>query len=246
MNNFNPLKFWHSFLAMPNANPVKTIGVAFLVALVCSFMVSFTAVTLKPLQDANRLGESVASLTDMLDVLGVGIPKARLVELSSGAYAKRDPGTQVELLPDQDLAGLGKIETVSTVYELSEGGRIKLVILPVRGAGYKSTLKGYLALKEDLNTIAALTFHQQDETPGMGARIMEKPWQALWAGKQAADENGVIRIEVVKGASEGVHEVDGISGATRTGSGVGDLVQFWLGPQGYGPYLARLKAEGVR
>ena len=243
MNSINPLHWWHVFLALPNTRPVKTIGIAFLVALACSFAVALTAVTLKPLHDANRLRESAASLVEVMEALGLGMPKMRLVELASGTYAKQDPGTRAVLDPARDFAGLDKLETVATVYELREGDRLKLVILPVRGAGYQSTLKGYLALKGDLNTIAALRFHEQNETPGMGARIEEMKWQALWAGKQLADVNGVIRIEVVKGKSEGEHQVDGISGATRTVSGVTTLLHFWFGPDGYGPYLARLKSE---
>ena len=245
MSRANPLSWWRSFLTMPNTHPLKTVGVVFLVALTCSFAVSLTAITLKPLQDANRLRQSAASLVEVLEVLDVGMPRVRMVELATGAYAKRDPGIWLVIASDQDIAGLGELETVATVYEVYQDDQLQLVILPVRGSGYKSTLKGYLALRGDLNTVAALTFHEQDETPGMGARIEEKHWQALWTGKQVVDEDGVIRIEVVKGEGAGVHEVDGISGATRTGSGVTKLVQFWLGPNGYGPYLARLKEEGA-
>ena len=32
-------------------------------------------------------------------------------------------------------------------------------------------------------------------------------------------------------------EVDGITGATRTGNGVTGMVRFWLGPKGYGPLI---------
>jgi Na+-transporting NADH:ubiquinone oxidoreductase subunit NqrC len=39
----------------------------------------------------------------------------------------------------------------------------------------------------------------------------------------------------------GEFEVDGISGATRSSSGVGNLVRFWLGENGFGPFLARLR-----
>lgn len=243
MPRLNPVRWWRTFLALPNTSPFKAIGVVFLVALVCSVFVSLTAVTLKPLQDANRLRETAASLVEVVDRLGGGTPRARLVELSSGSYANRDPGTQIEIEPENDIAGLGTLETVATVYELYEGNQLKLVILPVRGVGYQSVLKGYLALESDFNTVAALTFHEQGETPGMGARISEPEWQALWAGKQVADKSGAIRIEVVRGSSTDIHEVDGISGATRTSSGVADLVHFWLGPKGYGPYLARLKRE---
>lgn len=243
MTRVNPLGWWRSFLGLPNTHPFKAIGVVFLVALFCSFVVSLTAVTLQPLQDANRLRESAASLVEVLEVLDAGTPRTRMVELASGDYAKRDPGTRTEIAPEKDVAGLGALESVATVYELYENNVLKMVILPVRGSGYQSELKGYLALKGDLNTIAALTFHDQGETPGMGARIEEKEWQALWSDKQVADESGVIRIGVVQGKAADMYEVDGISGATRTGSGVTDLVRFWLGPDGYGPYLARLKAE---
>ena len=243
MSRFNPLSWWRGFLALPNDRPAKTIGVALLVALACSLVVSVTAVTLRPLQDANRLAGSAAQMLGMLEALGEGIPDARLVDLATGAYANRDPDTRTELPADRDRAGLGSREDVATVYELRDNGALRLVILPVRGSGYQSTLKGYLALKADLNTVAALTFHEQDETPGMGARIEEDAWRALWPGKQVADAGGVIRIEVVKGAGAGLHEVDGISGATRTGNGVTNLLRFWLGPDGYGPYLDRLKTE---
>ena len=84
------------------------------------------------------------------------------------------------------------------------------------------------------------------ETPGLGARIENDAWQALWPGKQVADAEGVIRIEVVKGAGAGPHEVDGITGATRTSTGVTNLLRFWLGPDGYGPYLERLRSESGR
>lgn len=246
MASANPLAWWRGFLALPNDSPAKTVGVALLVALVCSLVVSVTAVTLRPLQDANRLADRVTRLLGIIEILGEGIPDPRLLDLATGAYVGRDPGTSTELPADRDIAGLGSREDVTTVFELRVDGEVRLVVLPVRGAGYQSTLKGYLALKADLNTVAALTFYEQDETPGMGARIEEDAWQALWPGKQVADAEGVIRIEVVKGAGAGVHEVDAISGATRTGTGVTNLLRFWLGRDGYGPYLERLRTEMER
>lgn len=246
MGSANPLSWWRGFLALPNDTPVKTLGIALLVALTCSLVVSITAVALKPLRDANRLADSAARITGMLEILGGGIPDTRLVDLATGAYVERDPGTSTELAGERDLAGLGKREDVASVFELHDRGKLKLVILPVRGTGYQSTLKGYLALEADLNTVAALTFYAHEETPGLGANIEDGKWQALWPGKQIAGADGVIRIEVVKGAGAGVHQVDGISGATRTGTGITRLMRFWLGPDGYGPYLTRLRKETGR
>ena len=37
-------------------------------------------------------------------------------------------------------------------------------------------------------------------------------------------------------------QVDGLSGATLTARGVTNLVQFWLGDNGFAPFLENLKA----
>jgi Na+-transporting NADH:ubiquinone oxidoreductase subunit C len=95
----------------------------------------------------------------------------------------------------------------------------------------------------DLKTVAGLTFYAQDETAGVGARILDPAWQAEWPGKRIADAGGEIRIAVVQRGARGPHEVDGITGATRTGEGITRLLRFWLGERGFGPFLARLGSE---
>lgn len=243
MHSLNPVKAWRSFLALPNEVPLKTFGIAFLVALLCSIVVSLTSVGLKPLQQENRLRESASSMVKMVEGLGYGLPQKQYVERVSGDYVSRSSRSQSPLSEAQDLAGLSQVEDVVTVYEVHAENRLALVILPIRGVGYKSMIKGYLALDADLTTIKGLTFHQQDETPGMGARIMESDWLAKWTHKQAIAPDGTVHIKVVKGQAKSPNEVDGISGATRTGWGVTDMLRFWLGADGYGPYLERLKRE---
>jgi Na+-transporting NADH:ubiquinone oxidoreductase subunit C len=133
---------------------------------------------------------------------------------------------------------------VLTVRDAS--GAIQVLILPVWGSGYQSTLFGYLALAGDGNTVLALKFYQHGETPGIGARIEDPNWTALWAGKQIYDERDEVRIGVAKGpvargSSRYTHEVDGLSGATRTSDGVTNLLRYWLSDHGYGPYLKRIR-----
>ncbi|MBT4934450.1 MAG: Na+-translocating NADH-quinone reductase subunit C [Rhodospirillaceae bacterium] len=236
----NPISLWRSFLALPNDHPGKIIGMAFIVAAIASFFVSLTAVTLQPLRDANRERASKAGMLAIVEQLGVKSPEARFVELSSGKYVKKASSIWRQVPPSRDPARIGQMEDVATVYEVRDGERLTLVILPVRGKGYKSTLKGFLALEGDLNTVAAVKFHDHDETPGFGANIEKDSWTGRWPGREIADASGKILIEVVKGRAKGIHEVDGISGATRTGSGISRLMRFWLGPDAYGPYLARL------
>lgn len=257
-----PLSLWRRLLELPNTSPTKTLVMAIIVSLVCAVTVSVTAVTLKPLQDANQLAERQARMEQMLATLpGLGdliaeaggdALDAYLVDLATGSLvdgdalafdqlaAADDPETSTALSAEADIAGLGQRENTAPVYVLRDGDDLSLVVLPVRGQGYQSLLQGYLALNGNLETIAALTFYEQGETPGLGSRIQEPAWEALWPGTEYAGPDGEIRVEVVRGKADEPWEVDGITGATRTSNGVSNLVRFWLGPDGYGPFLTRL------
>jgi len=155
-------------------------------------------------------------------------------ETSRPAAANR---ALVSRIPDQAL-----------VYKkLGDGGATDLVILPVEGKGLWSTLYGFLALDSDLETIRGITFYEHKETPGLGGEVDNPKWKALWPGRRAFDENLEPRIEVIKGRAgppdADPHRVDGLSGATITSRGVTNLLRFWLGEQGFGPYLERRRAE---
>jgi Na+-transporting NADH:ubiquinone oxidoreductase subunit C len=162
------------------------------------------------------------------------------------AAAAKQPESSIAIPKDVDIAGLGRRAKHATVFIRRERGKPILMVLPVHGAGYQSTLYGYLALRGDGNTVAALTFYKQGETPGLGARITEPAWQALWPGKRLADEGGTVKIAVVRGTAAGPYEVDGISGATRTGNAVTKMLRFWLGDTGFGPFLDRIKTGRIK
>ena len=265
MASANPLRLWRRFLAAPNDAPAKTLTVALLVALVASIVVSVAAVSLKPLQLANleqerqaRLAAMIAELPGLDQILreaGAESLEIRIVDLSTGTFAPdiepatydqraaaADPQLRTTIPAEADVAGIKRRANYAPVYFVRRDRVPVLVVLPVHGVGYQSTLYGYLALGGDANTVAGLTFYEHGDTPGVGGRIQDPDWQALWPGKSIADENGEIRIAVVQGQASGPYEVDGISGATRTGNGVTNLLRFWLGDYGFGPFLARLKA----
>ena len=251
------------------SGPLHTVVVAVAVCLVCSVLVSTTSVLLRPLQAANRervrkqqvldIVASQPGLEDLLTELGGVSVEARVVELDSGAYADwvdpsdydarraaRDPLHSIELLPERDLADIGRRAHLATVYLVQRDGRVELVILPVYGSGYASTLYGYLALGPDGNTVRGLSFHEHGETPGLGSEIEDPDWLAQWVGKRVRDESGRVRIGVAApdaGAETALssYEVDGLTGATRTSAGVTGLLRFWLGDDGFAPYLARFQ-----
>ncbi len=264
MAALNPLSWWRRFLALPNDSSAKTFLVAFLVASVSAVAVAVTAVSLKPRQMENverarqqRMAEMLASVPGMADILGevdADTLETRIVDLTAGIYeddvdpasfdaaaAATDPARSVALSKEQDIAGIGRRPDLAPVHIVRRDEETLLVVLPAYGTGYQSTIRAYLALEGDLNTIAAISIYEQGETPGLGSRITDTEWQAQWAGKKVADEAGEMRIGVVRDASGNAYEVDGITGATRSSLGVSNLVRFWLGADGFGPFLDNLR-----
>lgn len=252
--DWNP---WRRLLALPNESRAKTIIVAFLVSAVCAVLVSGATVLLRPIQAANRAAEEQARI----DSLVRGIPgMAELLQHSGGSLStvvidldhgraaeSVKPDTLQAVLADQanwrdlepgaDLAGLGRRPNFVQIFLLREGEKVSLVLLPMTGQGYGGRIDAILALQGDMNTIAGIAITRNSETPGLGGRIEERSWQAGFPGTEVRDADGEIRFSVARGQASSVHEVDGITGATRTGNGVTRMVRFWLGPQGYEPLL---------
>lgn len=263
MADLNPVSLWHRLLALPNDSRQKTIGVAFLVSMVCAVLVSSASVLLAPLQDANRSAERQARLDAMIATMpgmeellaasGADGLDVVVVDLNTGLASDVDPDTfdadaagsdpdRVTAIPaEADVAGLGSRPDLAPLYILREGDDLRLVILPVSAQGYQSTIRAYLALEGDLTTVAGLSVVEQAETPGLGSRIEEPAWQALWPGKQLTDDSGEIVLTVVRGRASTDYEVDGITGATRSASAVGNAVRFWTGEYGFGPTLENLR-----
>ena len=56
-----------------------------------------------------------------------------------------------------------------------------------------------------------------------------------------------MAVQVVKGgvdpqSPEAEHQVDALAGATLTSKGVENLLRFWLGENGFGPFIENLRA----
>ncbi|MCW5721450.1 MAG: NADH:ubiquinone reductase (Na(+)-transporting) subunit C [Devosia sp.] len=257
---------WQRFLARPNTDRTKTVGIALLVAIACGLSVSIAAVALRPLIAANIVAERQALMRSMLSGLpgigeiiaeaGADAVEIAIIDLDAGARTQAfdpadfdplaiaaDPATSTALSRAEDLAGIGRRENFAQAYIVRRDGDLALLVLPIYGNGYQSTIRAYLALETDLTTVAAFTVYEQGETPGLGSRISEPGWQAQWAGKSVS-EDGEVVIEVVRDGASGPHEVDGISGASVTGYAVTDMIHFWLGPKGFGPWLDTLRQGG--
>ncbi len=249
---------------------VRTLTVAVLVCLVCSVFVAGAAVALKPTQAENRqldkqrsilaiagLGQAGMGAKEVKTLFGERI-QAKVVDLQNGTFtdaqnpatfdplkAAKDPELSKSLSGEEDIASIKRREQFTTVYMVEQDGQLQTLILPVRGYGLWSTLHGFIAVKGDLNTVVGFGFYQHGETPGLGGEVDNPKWKGLWVGKTLFDDNGDLAVEIIKGSvdpqsAKAEHQVDGLAGATLTSKGVNNLLHFWLGENGFGPFLAKL------
>ncbi len=133
------------------------------------------------------------------------------------------------------------------VFARKINGKIDSYCIPIIGKGLWSTIFGYIALGNDLNTVKGITFYKHAETPGLGAEIEKEWFQKNYIGKKILNKNNeLVSITAVKGkvnpGSPNIeHEVDGISGATLTARGVNKLLKDSL--LKYEPYFKSLREE---
>lgn len=244
----------------------KTLLVAFLVCVVCGVVVATAAVSLRPVQSKNQLLDKRMNILQAAGLYQPGVDvntvfksiERRFVDIDTGEYvempesydqrkAAKDPQRSERLSGKEDIAGIKSQANVAEVFlARGDNGDLSRIILPVHGYGLWSTLYGFLALEPDANTVSGLGFYEHGETPGLGGEVDNPKWKALWEGKKLYGEQGEVEIQVVKGAVDSKtpnaeHKVDGLAGATLTSNGVSNLLRFWVGENGFGPYLKRMQ-----
>jgi Na+-transporting NADH:ubiquinone oxidoreductase subunit C len=248
------------------------VGFAVAVCLVCALFVAGSAVGLKDRQDANILLDRQKRVLTVAGVMEEGERLSReeiasafesniqqkVINLKTGELqpeidsasfdqqaAAKDPETSYPA--PENAAKVRRLPNDALVFDVVEGDELKALILPIEGYGLWGTLYGYIALAPDARTIVGITFYSHKETPGLGGEVDNPRWKARWPGRLAFNDRGKPAIAVKKGLAGSVEEdpynVDGMSGATITSRGVTSLVRFWLGDNGFGPYLASYRAR---
>ena len=245
----------------------NTIKVALLLCIVCSVFVSAAAVLLRPAQQANKDLDRKTNILAAAGLLkpGVSIEEqfasitAKAVDLDTGKFtdavdvlvydqrkAGKDSSLSDELSDQEDIAKISRRIKYGVVYMVEGDQGIEKVILPIKGSGLWSTLYGFLALEADLNTVAGIGFYEHAETPGLGGEVDNPLWKAKWVGKLVYGDDTGVALGVIKGEVDlsrpaAIHQIDGLSGATLTSKGVHNLIRFWLGENGFEPFLVNLK-----
>lgn len=207
-----------------NSN-VYTFVYMTIVVIIVAVLLALANQALKPRQDANILLDKQKQILGALKV----------------DYSQADPAEVYYTLVNDTLR-YGDAE----VYVANLNGAIKYV-LPLEGKGLWGGIGGYLALDEDKNTIYGVNFNHESETPGLGAKIVDMPFRAQFEGKHIRNAEGqVVSVAVLKAGTraEGQEQVDAISGATITSTGVSTMLNEEL-VNNYVEFLNEKEVEDV-
>lgn len=254
---------------MANQQTAKyTITVTLIMCLVASVLVAGSAVMLRPHQIENKALDFKKNVLKVAGIYNENLSvdaqfekiQVKIVDLESGKFtdaisdvekfdqiaSSKKPELSVKLNPEDDIAKLITREKYAKVFLVNDENGLNKVILPVRGKGLWSTMSGFIALEKDLNTVSGFGFYAHGETPGLGGEVDNPKWKALWPGKKIYSKSGDVKVSVIKGhvdesTPDGEYKVDGLSGATLTSNGVSNLIKYWMGDNGFKPFLTNLK-----
>lgn len=256
---------------MKRESDLRIFVVALSLAVVCSVVVSVTAVMLQPIQAKNA---TMNRNRNVLIACGEYNPKVSIeetfknirtgfVKLGTDEFVESDDlsdfyrnfqqisssqETSVNVPENLPSIGYPSVPKRMPAYILQdENGQISKIVIMVYGKGLWSTLYGFLSVKSDGRTVQGLTFYQHGETPGLGGKVDNQNWKKQWNGKKLYGNSGNVRISVIKGnvdqtADGAQYKVDGLSGATMTTNGVDNLIKLWVSDFAYGTFLKSLSS----
>lgn len=177
----------------------RVYPVLFMVALTVVFISVVSGIFLTT-EDRVRLNETTFQKRAVLYAAGIEFPEEDIQEIQR-IYEQRVREVNGEgEQPDYFRIELPSGETGYAVY--------------VRGAGLWGEIVSVFGFEPDLETFTGVEFVEQNETPGLGARITEQ-----WYKEQFRGKSGPFEL-VAEGSSDAADELDAITGATRTSEAV--------------------------
>ena len=226
---------------------------AVLMVLSVAFVLSLTSESLKDLQNANVKKEKMQNI---LSSVGINVTRDESEDLYMD-YISEELSLKSDGTIDDDIDAFD-INLALEVKKDSETQRFplyianveneKFYVIPLRGAGLWAEIWGYIALKEDINTIKGVSFDHKSETAGLGAEITEDWFIDSFTDEKINDSQGnFVGVYLTKSNNDPRNEdkmdneVDAISGATITGDGVSDMIIERV--QNYLPYFNNISNE---
>lgn len=200
---------------------------------VVATLLAVASLSLQGRQKANMLDEKKQAILSSLSLNGQNYDE--VIE----AFVVNEKGEKIEGDPIQLLFDLPTAfaENTLPVFQAADGR----IVVPVSGVGLWGPMWGYVALEKDMNTISGIVLDHAGETPGLGAEVATAKHQAMYKGKTLFEGEEFVSVTLRKGgAKDPNHEVDAISGGTKTSDGVTAMLKSSLGA-----YLPLLKVSAV-
>lgn len=209
--------------------------------IVCGAALAFASISLKDRQDANVALEEKTNILSTVMELKEGDNIEQLYAQRIRPFVIDVNGNVKPGLTPKDVVVAAEYkkkpeERLLPVYEVlsaTDSSVVESVVLPVYGYGLWNNIFGFLALKEDFNTVRGVSFGHVGETPGLGARISSSEIQERYREKTVFNNGQLMSVVMQKGEgkdySNDTHKVDGMSGATLTAKGVNNMLQEYLG-----------------
>lgn len=252
---------------MPSFSTRYTYTFSFALCLICSILLATAAVALKERQLANQQLDKQKSVLLAGNLVAPGEKlnaaliqekfasiRPLVLDLETDAVAEGvDPLTFKSedaplVVPPENLAQIKEMPRQVQIFQVMKDGKVDMLVLPIFGKGLWGTLFGFLAVSADTTTVRGITYYDHKETPGLGGEVDNPKWKGLWPDRQLYDKDWNVAIKVIKGhagdAASDPHSIDGLSGATITSRGVTHMMEFWLGEEGFGPYLKTFREKG--
>ncbi len=201
---------------------------------VVATLLAVAALALKSRQDANILNEKKEAILASLSLQGQNYDEVIEAFVVNEKGEKMEGADPIQLLFDLPTAFA---ENTLPVFQAADGR----IVVPVSGVGLWGPMWGYVALEKDMNTISGIVLDHAGETPGLGAEVATPKHQAMYKGKTIFEGEEFVSVTLRKGgAKDPNHEVDAISGGTKTSDGVTAMLKTSLGA-----YLPLLKVSAV-
>ncbi len=169
---------------------------------------------------ATAFGTALAGIQSKLSPV-IEANKAReTMEKIPGLVPVTSKGKDLVITPrviDIKKNGIFKFYTVYDV--MLKDGSPAGHVAKASGQGYADKIEVLIGLDAAGDTITGLFVLDQKETPGLGNKILEKPWRDQFINKGSSEP-----LVVVKGNTGNANEIDAISGATISSRSVAGIV----------------------
>jgi len=185
------------------------IGMLLIMAVVCSSALALVNIYTSPIITKNN---EIKYMSTVLDVFGISYDAEDSDSIIS---------TYKDAIEESEADGIRLFTDTSS-------GR---TATSISGSGFQGSITLIVALDGDI--ISGFKVVSQVETPGLGARITEDPFQKSFIGKHVSDG-----IKMTRSGNAGISEFDAITGATETSRALERILN-----RGFSRYFERKNSE---